>query len=66
MMAILTEVSWNLSVVFKKCHVFHFVFSPTKLESRRAEQVPPRVGRAGTSERGEILGKGDSRVNTVQ
>jgi hypothetical protein len=27
-----------------KCHVSHFIFSPTKLENRRADQVLPREG----------------------
>jgi hypothetical protein len=51
-----------------KCHVFHLIFSlfsPTKSENRKEEQVLPR-GRAGTSGREEVLGKGDRRVNTVQ
>jgi hypothetical protein len=51
-----------------KCHVFHFIFSlfsSTKSENRMAEQVLP-MGRAGTSGKGEVLGKGSRRVNTVQ
>jgi hypothetical protein len=36
------------------------------LEKRRVEQVLPRLGRVGTSERGEVVVKGYRRVNMVQ
>jgi hypothetical protein len=51
-----------------KCFVFHFLFSLfslTKLENRRAEQVLLRE-RAGTHGRGEVLWKRGKRVNMLQ
>jgi hypothetical protein len=45
---------------------FFLLFSSTKLENRRAEQVLPGEGRVGTSGRVEVVGKGGRRVNTVQ
>jgi hypothetical protein len=44
---------------------FYIIFSPKKLENKRAEQVLTRV-RAGNSGRREVLGKGGMRMNTVQ
>jgi hypothetical protein len=51
----------------QKCHVFLFIFSPssTKLKNQRAKQMLPS-GRAGTSGRREIMGKGEKGVNIVQ
>jgi hypothetical protein len=53
----------KLNVMFF-CFIFS-LFSPTKSENRKAEQILPR-GRAGTSGRVEVLGKGGRRVNTMQ
>jgi hypothetical protein len=44
---------------------FFFLFSSTKSENRRAEQVLPRVG-VGSSGKEEVAGKGGRRVNIVQ
>jgi hypothetical protein len=49
---------------YKQKMILFFLFS-TKLQNRRMAQVLPRAG-AGTSERGEEVGKGCRRVNTVQ
>jgi hypothetical protein len=46
-----------------------FLFSSTKLENRKEEQVRQGWedgGRVGTSGRGEVAGKEGRRVNTVQ
>jgi hypothetical protein len=51
----------------QKCHVFLFVFSlfsSTRLENRKAEQVLPGR-RVGTSGRGEVAGKLGKRVKMV-
>jgi hypothetical protein len=52
----------DLYLKVAKHHVFHFsyyVFSSIKSENRRAEQVLPREEWvAGTSGRGEVIGKG--------
>jgi hypothetical protein len=42
-----------------------FFFSSKKLENRRAEQVLPGRGRAGTSGREKMLVKGCRRVNAM-
>jgi hypothetical protein len=41
---------------------FYLFFFSTKLESRSTEQV---LGGGGISGRGEVVGEGDRRVNTV-
>jgi hypothetical protein len=46
---------------------FFFLFSSTKSENRRGEQVLPTGEReVGTNGRGEVAGKGDRRVNMAQ
>jgi hypothetical protein len=42
----------------QKCHIFFFLFSSTKSENRRGEQVLPGLGGRGNS--------GRERVNMVQ
>jgi hypothetical protein len=45
---------------------FFFLFTSTKLENRRAEQVLPKDGEVGTSGRGEGMGKGGKRMNMIR
>jgi hypothetical protein len=51
-----------------RCHIFHFSFSlfaSTKLEKGGRKKSYPE-GRAGTSRKGEMFGKGGRRVNMLQ
>jgi hypothetical protein len=52
-----------------KCHVVHFnlsLFFSYKIVEQGDRTSPTCWGRAGTSGRGEVLGKGGRRVNMMQ
>jgi hypothetical protein len=56
----------NLKLAKRSCFSLH-LFSSTKSENRSAEHVLLGVGGVfGTGGRGEVVGKGGRRMNTVQ